>query len=133
MSAPTYRVIALSLGGLKNKVFKKGDIVTQAQLGTNCAALASQSFLEPVEASKPIAVKPVAAAAVKPVAASPAPVAEPTLLEAAAEAADADEEALPVYDDISVAEIKATLTKLGVAFKSKDTKKKLYAKLEKAS
>ena len=118
MSAPTYRVIALSLGGLKNKVFKKGDIVTQAQLGTNCAALASQSFLEPVEASKPIAVKPVA---------------EPTLLEAAAEAADADEEALPVYDDISVAEIKATLTKLGVAFKSKDTKKKLYAKLEKAS
>ena len=140
MSA-AYKVISLSLGGLKNKVFKKGDTVTQAQLDAPCATLVADSFIEPIEVSIPAPTAPAAPVAKKveePVAAKPAPVeepkAEPSLAAAAAAAAEVDEDevSIPAYSDVSVADIKAELTKKGVSFRVKDTKKALYALLKKA-
>ncbi len=137
MSA-AYKVISLSLGGLKNKVFKKGDTVTQAQLDAPCATLVAGSFIEPIEASIPAPAAPVAKKVEEPVAAKPAPVeepkSEPSLAAAAAAAAEVDEDevSIPAYSDVSVADIKAELTKKGVSFRVKDTKKALYALLKKA-
>lgn len=43
-----FKVIALSLGGLRNKIFKSGDVVTQEQLPVDVAELVTKGFLKPV-------------------------------------------------------------------------------------
>lgn len=48
-----YKVIALSVGGLGNKVFKHGDIVTELNFETNTAQkLVDGGFLEPIETTE---------------------------------------------------------------------------------
>lgn len=44
-----FKVIALSLGGLRNKIFSSGDVVTQAQLPVSVDELVAKGFLKPVE------------------------------------------------------------------------------------
>jgi hypothetical protein len=55
----SYTVIALSLGGLRNKVYSSGDVVTQEQLPVDTSELVAKGFLKPVDA--PVTVKSVAA------------------------------------------------------------------------
>jgi hypothetical protein len=45
-----YKVIALSLGGLRNKVYSSGDVVTQEQLPVDASELAAKGFLQPLDA-----------------------------------------------------------------------------------
>jgi hypothetical protein len=42
-----YKVIALSLGGLRNKVYSSGDVVTQEQLPVDASELVAKGFLQP--------------------------------------------------------------------------------------
>ena len=41
----SYTVIALSLGGLRNKVYSSGDVVTQEQLPVDASELVAKGFL----------------------------------------------------------------------------------------
>jgi len=42
----SYTVIALSLGGLRNKVYSSGDVVTQSQLASDASELVAKGFLK---------------------------------------------------------------------------------------
>lgn len=42
----SYTVIALSLGGLRNKVYSSGDVVTQEQLPVDASELVAKGFLK---------------------------------------------------------------------------------------
>lgn len=45
-----YKVIALSVGGLGNKIFKAGDVVTERNFPEgNAAELVEKGFLSPIE------------------------------------------------------------------------------------
>jgi hypothetical protein len=44
----SFKVISLSLGGLRNKIFQGGDVVTQEQLPVSVAELVSKGFLSPI-------------------------------------------------------------------------------------
>ena len=53
-----YIVIALSVGGLNNKIFNSGDIVNENQFVQGHAEkLVAQGFLEPLQTTKDIEVK----------------------------------------------------------------------------
>lgn len=41
----SYTVIALSLGGIRNKVYSSGDVVTQEQLPVDASELVAKGFL----------------------------------------------------------------------------------------
>ena len=43
----TFKVIALSLGGLRNKVYSSGDVVTQDMVSANVSELVEKGFLQP--------------------------------------------------------------------------------------
>lgn len=45
----SFKVIALSLGGLRNKIFQSGDVVTQEQLPVSVDELVDKGFLVPCE------------------------------------------------------------------------------------
>ncbi len=53
-----YKVIALSVGGLNNKIFNSGDTVNENQFVQGHAEkLVAQGFLEPLQTTKDIEVK----------------------------------------------------------------------------
>jgi len=43
-----FKVKTTSLGGLRNKVYSSGDVVTQANLADDVSELAAKGFLEPL-------------------------------------------------------------------------------------
>ena len=49
MKKKSYKVIALSVGGKNNKVFKSGDIVDGSKFSADANDLVEKGFLEPVE------------------------------------------------------------------------------------
>lgn len=85
-----FQVIALSLGGMRNRIFSSGDVVTQDQLPVDVSELVAKGFLKPLD------VEPKAE--------------EPSMLAAIKAASDEAEPAgYPDMDDMSVKEIKAAL------------------------
>lgn len=54
-----FKVIALSLGGLRNRIYSSGDVVTQEQLPVSVDELVEKGFLMPLNAPKAAEVKPV--------------------------------------------------------------------------
>jgi hypothetical protein len=54
-----FKVISLSLGGLRNKVYQSGDVVTQANVADDVDNLVRNGFLVPLESEKTEAVKAV--------------------------------------------------------------------------
>lgn len=85
----SFKVIALSLGGLRNKVYSSGDVVTQEQLPTDAAELVAKGFLQPIQDEKPEPKSP-----------------EPSILEAVQSQSVSE---WPSIDEMSVKEIKAAL------------------------
>jgi len=43
----SFKVISLSLGGLRNKVYSSGDVVTQEMLAVSVDELVEKGFLQP--------------------------------------------------------------------------------------
>jgi len=54
-----FKVISLSLGGLRNKVYQSGDVVTQANVADDVDNLVRSGFLVPLESEKTEAAKTV--------------------------------------------------------------------------
>lgn len=89
----SYTVIALSLGGLRNKVYSSGDVVTQEQLPVAASELVAKGFLKVNDGG--ITVKTVT------------PTVEPSILESVMLANDS--KAWPPIDDMTAKEIKEAL------------------------
>lgn len=106
-----YTVIALSVGGLNNKVYSAGDTVKETNFKPGRAdELVRLGFLNPKQnVVKEEKVIPL----VKPQPIPPAPVQEK------------DSEA-KMIDEITVKELKEDLIKRGVSFKPNATKKELF-------
>jgi hypothetical protein len=47
-----FKVISLSLGGLRNKVYQSGDVITQANVADDVDNLVRNGFLVPLESEK---------------------------------------------------------------------------------
>ena len=45
-----FKVIALSLGGLRNRIYSSGDVVTHEQLPVPASELVAKGFLQPLDA-----------------------------------------------------------------------------------
>jgi hypothetical protein len=50
-----FKVIALSLGGLRNRIYSSGDVVIQSQLPVDVSELVAKGFLEPLDNAPKIA------------------------------------------------------------------------------
>lgn len=105
-----YKVIALSLGGLRNRIYSSGDVVTQEQLPVDASELVAKGFLHPLDA-KPIYV------AAKP---------EPSVI-AAIQAANDEPKQWPPMDEMTAKQIKEALGEK--APKGQMPKAELYALL----
>lgn len=96
-----FKVISLSLGGLRNKIFESGDVVTQEQLPVSVDELVEKGFLKPLD-NAPRASEKTAPAMPE--------VSEPSVLAAIQAASDEVEAAgYPDMDDMTVKEIKEAL------------------------
>jgi len=122
----SYRVIALSLGGRRNKVFSLGEVVTQAQLAAPVNDLVSGGYLEAVASSnaEEVEVEVVETAEVE------AP--ETKLVEKVEEAAEVTG-GIPAFSDLSKKQIIARLKEADAKFNKTWTKKSLYSLLEEVS
>ena len=89
----TYTVIALSLGGLRNKVYSSGDVVTQSQLASDASELVAKGFLKANDGG--ITIKTVT------------PTVEPSIIESVM-LANAPK-VWPPIDDMTAKEIKEAL------------------------
>jgi hypothetical protein len=102
-----YTVIALSLGGLRNKVYSSGDVVTQEQLPVDASELVEKGFLQPFDAKpEPVEKQP-----------------EPSVLDAV----KSQSVQWPPMDEMTAKEIKAALG--DKAPKGQMPKAELYALL----
>lgn len=99
-----YTVIAASVGGTGNKIFEYGEVVSDANFPVgNAAKLVANGFLKPIEEE----------------------VSSPAKTEGA-DAGTGTGNTIPAYEDITAVAIKELLTKKGVEFDAKASKRTLY-------
>lgn len=100
----TYKVIALSVGGLGNKIFSSGDTVVEGNFKAGRAdELVAKGFLRLIDSSAEVIETPIA----------------PIIKD--------EVEAVKTLDEVSKAELIAELTERGVDFDATANKKTLYA------
>jgi len=120
MSKQQYKVIALSVGGLKNKVFESGDTVTADQFNVPVQTLVDAGFLKPIGETQRAAPKVEKVA--EPV---EQPKAEPVKEEAIVE----ETPSFPAYKDITrtgILELLDDKPAMEGKYQSNWGKKKLY-------
>lgn len=114
----TYKVIALSVGALNNKIFNSGDIVKEnAFLPGRADQLVKEKFLEPVitDNDQEDLTEPV-----KPFEEAPAPVDENPQI-------DLPPARIPLsIDEFETSDIKINLANHGITFDSNASKQELY-------
>tara|TARA_R110001599_G_scaffold237687_1_gene437223 strand:+ start:966 stop:1331 length:366 start_codon:yes stop_codon:yes gene_type:complete len=118
-----FRVIALSLGGLRNKVFGLGDVVNQAQLAAPVNDLVAANYLEPIEPVKTEVVKTAKVETKKPVLVEKVEKEKATVITVE----------LPSFSELSKKQIIARLKSAGAKFDKTWTKTALYGLLEDVS
>lgn len=121
MGVKKYVVISLSVGGLRGKVFRKGDVVTASQLDSSPEKLVEDGFLEEKKSKKKSENKTDD---------SPSePVTGDSDEGNDSDSDDdngSDDDTIPEYEDITRDEISAKLTKNDVEHNPKDAKRDLY-------
>lgn len=112
--AKEFKVVALSLGGLRKRVFQSGDVVTADLLARPVDELILGGFIEPISDSATQAVKT-------------AETATPSGSVGASESVPQESQGLPPYTEMTKKEILSLLAEKGISHDPKQSKKKLYA------